>query len=399
MVMRLEKKWWVSPFNLIDEVRRGMNLPKKVGFYDVTLRDGEQTPGVVFKKEEKVKIAKALDELGVQRIEAGMPVVSAEDKAAVKAIANLGLSAEVWGFCRCVKTDVDACLEANVDAVVCEIATSELKFKAYGMDREKAMTRAVETLKYAKDHGLHTAFFSVDMTRANLDFLKTINTAAVKEGKADELIVVDTLGVALPEVMYHLTKKFKEWFKVPIHIHCHNDFGLSTACELAAIKAGAEWAHVTINGLGEKAGNTDLSELALSLYLLYGIDVGLKYDKLVSTSKLVEQLSGVKMPPFKPVVGENIFKRESGVTVMQLISYPPAVESFVPELVGGKREIVLGKKSGRHSIEWKLKNLGITVPEEQIEPILGKVKALGESKKSLVSDEEFKTIVNQTRGK
>lgn len=395
----MEEKWWVSQYNSIGEVRRGMNLPKKVGFYDVTLRDGEQTPGVVFKKEEKVKIAKALDELGVQRIEAGMPVVSPEDKAAVKAIANLGLSAEVWGFCRCIKTDVDACLEADVDAVVCEIATSELKFKAYGMDREKALTRAVETLEYAKHHGLHTAFFSVDLTRADLDFLKKINTAAVKEGKADELVVVDTLGVALPETIYYLTKKFKEWFNVPIHIHCHNDFGLSTACELAAIKAGAEWAHVTINGLGEKAGNTDLSELVLSLYLLYGIDVGLKYDKLVSTSKLVEQLSGVKMPPFKPVVGENIFKRESGVTVMQLISYPPAVESFVPELVGGKREIVLGKKSGRHSIEWKLKNLGITVPEEQIEPILGKVKALGESKKALVSDEEFRSIVNQVRGK
>ena len=389
----------MSKYNFIDEVRREMKLPKKVGFYDVTLRDGEQTPGVVFKRTEKVRIARALDDLGVQRIEAGMPVVSPEDKAAVKDIAHLGLSAEVWGFCRCIKTDVDACLEADVDAVVCEIATSDLKFKAYGLDKQKVLARCVETLKYAKDHGLHTAFFSVDLTRADLDFLKTINTAAVDEGKADELVIVDTLGVALPEAIFYLTKKFKEWFKVPIHIHCHNDFGLSTACEMAAIKAGAEWAHVTINGLGEKAGNTDLSELALSLYLLYGLDVGLKYDKLVATSKLVEQLSGIKMPPFKAVVGENLFKRESGVTVMQLLSYPPAVESFVPELVGGKREIVLGKKSGRHSIEWKLKNLGMTVPEDQIEPILGKVKALSESKKGLVSDEEFKSIVDQALGK
>lgn len=148
-----------------------------------------------------------------------------------------------------------------------------------------------------------------------------------------------------------------------------------------------------------KTGNTDLSELALSLYLLYGLDLGLKYDKLVSISKLVEQLSGVKMPPFKPVVGDNVFKRESGVTVMQLMSYPPSVESFEPELVGGKREIVLGKKSGKHSIEWKLKNLGINVPEDQIEPILSRVKALAEGKKDLVSDEEFKSIINEVRGR
>lgn len=395
----LEQKSWVSKYNFIDEVRSEMKLPKRVGFYDVTLRDGEQTPGVVFKRAEKVRIARALDDLGVQRIEAGMPVVSQDDKAAVKDIAHLGLNAEIWGFCRCMKTDVDACIDADVDAVVCEISTSDLKLKAYGLDKQKALARSVETLKYAKDHGFHTAFFSVDLTRSDLNFLKTINTAAVDQGKADELVIVDTIGVALPEAIFYLTKKFKEWFQVPIHIHCHNDFGLSTACEMAAIKAGAEWAHVTVNGLGEKAGNTDLSELAMSLYLLYGIDVGLKYDKLVATSKLVEQLSGIKMPPFKAVVGENLFKRESGVAVMQLLSYPPAVESFVPELVGGKREIVLGKKSGRHSIKWKLKDLGITVPENQIEPILGKVKSLAESKKGLVSDEEFKSIVDQAIGK
>jgi len=208
-------------------------------------------------------------------------------------------------------------------------------------------------------------------------------------------VAVDTLGVALPEAMYYLTRKFKEWFNVPVHIHCHNDFGLGTACELAAITAGAEWAHVTVNGLGEKAGNTDLSELVLSLYILYGIDSGLKYDMLVEVSKLVERLSGIKLPPYKPIVGDNIFKRESGVAVLQLIRHPPAVESFLPELVGAKREIVLGKKSGRHSIEWKLKSLGVTANEDQVETILNRMKALSESKKGLVSIREFKDIVKQ----
>jgi isopropylmalate/homocitrate/citramalate synthase len=386
---------WVSPFNFIDEVRSGTKTPAGVGIYDVTLRDGEQTPGVVFRKDEKVRIAEALNSLGVKRIEAGMPVVSQEDKSAIKEITHLGLDAEIWGFCRCMKSDIDACLDVDVDAVICEVATSDLKFKAYNFDQAKVTALAVETLNYAKEHGLHTAFFPVDMTRANVNFLKTITTASIKEGHADELVAVDTLGVALPEAMYYLVRKFKEWFHVPIHVHCHNDFGLSTACTLAAIRAGAEWAHVSVNGLGEKAGNTDLSELALSLYLLCGIDTGIEYRKLVEVSKLVQKLSGLKMPPHKPVVGKNVFRRESGVTVLQLIAYPPAVESFAPEMVGGKREIVLGKKSGRHSIEWKLKNLGVAANEEQIGIILNNVKTLGTQRKGLVSDKEFRNIVNQ----
>ncbi|UCD95738.1 MAG: hypothetical protein JSV35_04260 [Candidatus Bathyarchaeota archaeon] len=391
------EKAWVSQFNFIDEIRNQMELPKKVGIYDVTLRDGEQTPGVVFRKTDKLKIACALDELGVQRIEAGMPVVSAEDKAAIREITKAKLTAEIWGFCRCIQADVDACLDVDVDAVVCEIATSPVKWKAYGLKADVVLSRAIETLNYAKDHGLQTAFFSVDLTRTNLDFLKKINSAAVKDGHADELVIVDTLGVAMPEVLHYLTRQFKEWFRVPLHVHCHNDFGLGTAGELAAIKAGAEWAHVTINGLGEKAGNTDLSELALSLLLLYNIDTHLKHDKLVEISKLVEEISGVTLPPYKAIVGDNIFKRESGVTVTQLIRYPPAVESFIPELVGGKRQIVLGKKSGRHSIEWKLESLGLTATAEQVKAIVANVKALSESKRGLVSDEEFQGIVREIR--
>lgn len=372
-----------------------MQLPKKVGLYDVTLRDGEQTPGVVFRKDEKVEIARALDELGVQRIEAGMPVVSPQDKAAVKEIAHLGLNAEVWGFCRCLKGDIDACLECNVDAVICEIATSNVKLKAYGFDKSSVLKRAIDACKYAKDHGLYVAFFSVDMTRTDLDFLEKIYSSVVNEGHSDEVVVVDTLGTALPEVMYYLTKRVKEWVNVPIHVHCHNDFGLGTACELAAVEAGAEWMHVTVNGLGEKAGNVDIGEAALSLKLLHNVDVGIRYEKMSEISKLVEEISGIEIPPNKPVVGENIFKRESGVVVAQLIKYPPAVESFPPDLVGKKREIVLGKKSGKHSIEWKLEQLGIRATREQIETILSMVKATSEKKKALITDEEFKLIVKQ----
>ncbi len=395
----MSEKWWVSPYNFINDVTQGWNLPKEVGLYDCTLRDGEQTPGVVFRKDEKTRIAKALDEIGVKRIEAGLPVVSPEDKAAVKEIAGLGLNAELWGFGRCMKSDVDANIDCGVDAMVCEIATSDLKQKAYGFERDSVINRAVEAVSYARDHGLRTAFFAVDMTRTNLDYLKQILTAVVNEGHTNELVVVDTLGVALPEVMYYLVKRIKEWVNVPLHIHCHNDFGLGTACTLAGIKAGVQYAHVSINGLGEKTGNADLGEVALSLRLLYNIDPGIKFEKFSELSRLVERISGIKVPPGKPVVGVNVFRRESGLAVQQLIKYPPSVESFLPEVVGGKREIVIGKKSGKHSIEHKLAEIGAKATESEIGRILELVKQESEKTKGLVSDEQFRIIVSNVTGK
>lgn len=394
--MAAQKRWWVSPYNYINEVTRQFSLPQKVLIYDVTLRDGEQTPGVVLSKEDKISIAKALDDIGVPRIEAGMPVISQEDKETVKEIAKMGLHAQVWGFCRALKTDIDACIDCGVDAVVTEIASSDLKLKAYDFKREDVIQRALEAVTYAKEHGLYTAFFAVDATRADLDYLKQLYTTVVNEGHADEVVIPDTLGVTLPEAMEYLTKKVKEWVNVPVHVHCHNDFGLAPACTLAAVKAGAEIVHTTINGIGEKAGNTDMAEVALSLYILYGIDVKIKYDKLIEISKLVEKLSGQKVADTKPVVGPNVFKRESGVVVLQLLNYPPAVESFSPEIVGATREIVLGKKSGKHSIGYKLNEMKMKATEDQISAILSQVKELSLKKKGPVTDDEFRNIVKNT---
>jgi isopropylmalate/homocitrate/citramalate synthase len=386
------KDVWISPYNFTEEVLGGIHLPEKVGIYDCTLRDGEQVPGLVFRKDEKISIAQALDELGVQRIEAGMPVVSPEDKEVATELMKLGLQAEIWGFCRCIKTDIDACIESGLNSVICEIATSDYKMKAYGLTRDSVKERMTDAITYAKEHGLKVAFFCVDMTRTGLEFLKEAYVTAVKEAHADEVVVVDTLGVALPEAVFYLTSKVKEWVKVPIQVHCHNELGLGTACSLAAVKAGAEWVHVTANGIGEKSGNTDLAEVAMTLLLLYNKDTGLKYEKLTEVSRLVQEASGIKMPPNKPIVGDSVFKRESGVAVLQLTRYPPAVEPYPPELVGGTREIIIGKKSGRHSIEWKLKELGISATEQQVAVILERVKRKSAQKKGLINDEEFKSI-------
>jgi len=392
----LKKDIWVSQYNFIDEVTRDLHLPPRVGIYDTTLRDGEQVPGLVFRKDEKLKIAQALDELGVERIEVGMPAVSADDKAAAAEIVRLGLSAEIWGFARCLRSDIDACVASDLGSLVCEIATSDLKMKAYGLTKESVLEKIVDAVSYAKAHGLKVAFFDVDMTRTDLDFLKQVYLTAVNDAHADEVVSVDTLGVATPESFYYLTRKVKEWVNVPLHVHCHNEFGLGVATSIAGVKAGAEWIHVAVNGIGEKSGNTDLAEVAMALLLLYNKDVGLKFEKLTSVSKLVQQLSGIEMPVNKPIVGDGVFKRESGLTVLQLTSYPPAVEPYPPELVGARREIVLGKKSGKHSIKWKLNELGISLTDQQTDEVLEKVKARSIEKKGSVSDEEFMTIVNDT---
>lgn len=390
--MSEKELWWVSELNQRNDVQGETHFPEMLTFYDTTLRDGEQTIGLAFDKEEKLQIAKMLDALRVNRIEAGMPVVSREDKEAAELIMNAGLTAEIWGFCRAVKGDIDACADVGIKYIICEIATSEIKMKANKFTKEVVLGKALDSLLHAKSRGMYTAFFAVDATRADLTFLEEIYTKAVEEGKADEVVIVDTLGVATPETMYFLTKRLREWVDVPIMTHCHNDFGMATACTMASVKAGAGCAHVTLNGLGEKTGNADIAETAIAAQL-YGIPVDIDMKKLYPAARLAEKLSKIPLSPLKPVVGENVFKRESGVTAAQLISYPPSVEGYSPELVGREREVLLSKKSGKKSVEYKLDKLGLYAAQGQVDEILNKVKELGLKKKGLVSDNEFKEIV------
>jgi len=396
--MKDEQLWWLSEFNQKPEVLGEKHFPKKLKIYDTTLRDGEQTIGVSFDKNEKLEIAKILDEMGVDRIEAGMPVVSKEDREAVEFILKAGLKAEIWGFCRAVKGDIEACADVGVKHVIVEIATSQYKWKAYNFTPEGVLGKVLDCLQYAKSRGLYTAFFAVDATRADLGYLETIYRRAVEEGKADEVVVVDTLGVATPETMFYLTKKLREWVNVPIMTHCHSDFGMATACTFFSVKGGASCAHVTINGLGEKTGNADLAETVFAAKL-YGIDTNIDMTKIYKASKLVEKISKIPISPLNPVVGDFVFKRESGVTAAQVISFPPSVEPYSPELLGREREILLSKKSGKRSVEYKLHSLNVSVDEKQLEEILNKVKDLGVRKKGLVDDKEFKQIVKDTIGK
>ena len=387
-----DKLWWISEFNSEPAILGEHNLPSKLKIYDTTLRDGEQTIGVSFDKNEKLRIAKELDRLGVDRIEAGMPVVSKEDREAAELIVDAGLNAEIWGFCRSIRGDIDACAQVGIKHVICEIATSDIKMHAYHITRDQVLKKAIDAVQHAKSLGIYTAFFAVDSTRADIKFLETIFRKVADEGQADEMVIVDTLGVATPETMYYLTKKLKDWVDLPVMTHCHNDFGMAVSCSLFSVKAGADCAHVTINGLGEKTGNTDLAELVLAAKL-YGVDTNVDMKKLYDVAKIVEQYSGISISPLKPVVGENVFQRESGVTAAQLISYPPSVEGYSPEVVGRERGVLLSKKSGKRSIEYKLGKINIKIDDNQIDDLVQKVKELGIKKKGLVTDDEFKQIV------
>jgi isopropylmalate/homocitrate/citramalate synthase len=285
-----------------------------------------------------------------------------------------------------------------------EIPSSEHIIKyAYGWSLEKAIDLSIEATKYAADHGLYVAFFTIDATRANLDWwFKIINNVATK-GHMDSLVLVDTFGVCTPEAIRYFTRRAKEQINKPIEAHFHNDFGLATANTLAAVCEGAEIVHTTVNGIGERMGNADLAEVALALEALYGIELGLKYDKLYELSKLVEKLSGVQMPPHKPVVGDGAFRVESGIIAgwwarLEELNKPLIMFPYTWDLVGQKGvEMLLGKKSGRDSIIRKLKEMGQDPSKVDVDKILEEVKEESIKRKSPIPDEVFKEIINKRK--
>ena len=366
---------------------------QQIRFYDTTLRDGEQTVGVVLDPVQKLELAQQIDSLGINRIEAGFPRVSAEDAEAIRMISEAGLKAEIWGFARAAKADVEELVRLELRYSVIEIPVSEIKLKAYGFGEEEALRRISEAIGLAAKNNIHVAFFPVDSTRADLNFLKRIYKAAINAG-AKEAVIVDTIGACGPEAVEFLVRQVREWAgpNTPIHFHGHNDFGLATACAVAAVRAGASWIQGTINGMGERAGNADLGEIALALKCIYGVDSALDLRRIREVSRAVRESSRYEMEPWKPVVGRNLFARESGAVASQF-HIPEAIEPFSAEIVGADREIVLGKKSGLDSIAIKAKQLGIDLPEARRPSVLAAVKAKGIASRKLVSDAEFREIV------
>ena len=342
-------EWWTSHYNYAGSVREHQLFATEIELHDVTLRDGEQTPGVVFTRKDKVDIAFKLDEARVHRIEAGMPVVSEEDKLAVRDIAKQASFSRIFSFCRVRKEDVDVAVECGVSSVVMEIPALPERLRVMGMTVESAARSAVETIEYAKSRGLFVVFFPYDTTRTDFEAIKKMVKAG-DEAHADRIAVVDTVGGASPEGFRHLVSKVREITKVPLEVHCHNTLSLGVANTIMGLCEGAMAAHVAVNGIGEGAGNVALEELVVAMKLLYGKDLGVDLKKLREVSFLVEKYSGIPLPVNKPVFGKNLFRRESGIVVERYYKMPEVareLELFDPAWFAGETEVVLGKKSGK----------------------------------------------------
>ena len=383
------RDYWVSHFNFDRETLSGLHFPPEVIFHDVTLRDGEQTPGVVLRKAEKVEIAKKLDEVGVHRIEAGMPVVSHEDFDAVKEIAHLGLKAKTIAFSRMAKDDIDTALKCDVQGIICEGPVGIPKLKQFTWSHDDVIARATEAIGYAKQHGLWTAFFGVDSTRADPAFLKRLLNSLSEQVHPDAFVIADTFGCTTPEGYGKLIRYLREDVKEPLEVHTHNDFGLAVSDAIAGVANGASVIHVSVNGIGERCGNASFEEVAMTLKYLYGQPVNFRFDEFNNLSALVKRHTGFPLAPNKPVVGERVFTREAGISIAGWMKYHLGSEAYMPEIAGRKDAVFLGKKSGTHSIEWKLKELGLSASKEQVETLLSMVMERSVQKKSNVQDVEF----------
>ncbi|HII07772.1 MAG TPA: homoaconitate hydratase [Methanotrichaceae archaeon] len=358
---------------------------------DVTLRDGEQMPGVVFRPDEKLDIAIKLNEVGVEIIEAGFPVVSEAEKRAVQDVSNLGLDSKISVLSRSVPKDVDAALDCDVDMVSVFIATSDLHLKhKLHMTYDQAVKSAFETVEYAKDHGLIVRFSAEDATRTDLKLLKKLYKRA-EEYRADYVSIADTVGILNPRTTSYLVSEIKKEVNIPICMHCHDDLGMALANTLAAAEAGAKQLHTTVNGIGERSGNTPLEELMVALRVHYGVD---RYDttKLTSLSKLVQSYSGVIMPKNKAVIGENAFAHESGIHVAAVLEEPRTYELYSPEMVGSARRIIIGKHTGARALKYITKKMGYDLKRDEICLLAEKVKRCSEFKRPISCDELRKLI-------
>ena len=383
----------VSPFNK----KANLKFPDKITVYDTTLRDGEQTPGVCLRTPEKLKIAKKLDELGIHQIEAGFPVVSHEEERSVRAIVKEDLDAQILVLSRTKKSDIDKAIDCDVDGIITFMATSDLHLKhKIKMTREEILNVCMNSIEHAKDHGLFVAFSAEDATRTDLDFLKKIYKKADDIG-VDRVHIADTVGAISPYGMEYLVKQIRPNIKAEIALHCHNDFGMALANSIAGLLAGANAVSTTVNGIGERAGNAALEELVMSLKFIYGVDLGFDISKFCELSKLVESLTHMNIPYNKPIVGKNIFRHESGIHVDAVIEEPLTYEPFLPELIGHRRQIVLGKHSGCRAVRAKLNECGIDVTKDELCKIVEVVKSKREEG-NYINDELFNSIVKSVRG-
>lgn len=396
-----ESEYWnVSRMNYWPEVYNTYNIPEKVVFHDATLRDGEQSPGVVFTVEDKVTIAKQLDKIGIQRIEAGMPAVSDQDYEAACKIAALNLNSQIFAFSRAMPGDIEKVVSSGAYGAVIEITCGETRLKCANPDWtiDDVVRKSVETIRYAKKCGLYTVYFPYDTTRSDPKYCKELIERVCAEADPDAVTVVDTTGTATPNGIKALVRNVKEYAGGrPIEIHTHNDLGMGVANALAAVEAGAEVIHGCINGIGERCGNASMEEIVVAAEALYGIHTGINTMLFMETCKLVEKLSGIPLPFNKPIAGAAAYMKESGVGLKTANDFPQVTFPISEKYVGAKRKMVLGKKSGKDSIRVKLEEFNLELDEEKFPQLLADIKNLSIQERRYLTDQEFMDLYNKVK--
>lgn len=362
---------------------------------DVTLRDGEQTPGVAFSKEQKMSIAQHLDDIGIDVIEAGFPVVSDAERDVVKSIANMGLDARICCLCRSTQKDVETAVDCDVDFVSIFLAMSDLHLKyKYHKSLDEMLNVAMNAIEYAKDHGIGVRFAAEDATRTPVPRLIEAFKMA-EERNADYVSIADTVGILNPITATYLVDQIYNTIdtkKTKICMHCHDDLGLAVANTLAAAEAGAFQLHTTVNGIGERAGNAALEEVLMNLRVQYGVD---RYDlhSLVDLSHEVRDASKIDVAINKAVVGQNAFSHESGIHVAAILENPRTYELFLPEMVGGKRNLIVGKHTGTKALAGIIKNIGYELDDGNFCKLFDQVKVITETEQRSIDRDELEKMI------
>lgn len=372
---------------------------RDIRIVDTTLRDGEQTAGVVFANREKIRIAKFLDELGVHQIEAGIPVMGGDEAESIKEICKSGLKASIMGWNRPVIRDIEASLALGVDAVAISISTSDIHIKhKLQTSREWVLEKMTDAVAFAKKQGVYVSTNAEDASRSEMDFLLTFARAA-KEAGADRLRYCDTVGVLDPFTTYENIKQIIGEVGIPVEMHTHNDFGMATANALAGVAAGADWIGVTVCGLGERAGNAALEEVVMALKHLYDVDLGFKTEMFREVAEYVSRAAHRELPSWKAIVGMNMFAHESGIHADGALKNPKTYEAFCPEEVGLTRQIMIGKHSGSAAIRAKFAEYGITLSKHQAEELLPEIRRAAVDYKRVLFDKELVSIYEDFFGK
>lgn len=364
----------------------------KVKLDDTTLRDGEQTAGVVFTNKEKVTIAQMLDEIGIDQIEAGIPVMGGDEREVIEEIAHLGLKASVLGWNRANVADIKTSIDCGVDAVAISLATSDIHIKTkLQKDRKWVLDSIRESVAYAKSEGMYVSVNAEDGSRTELGFLLEYAAAAKAEG-ADRIRFCDTIGVMEPFRCYSIVKHLIEETGLEVEMHTHNDFGMAVANAIAGIHAGASWVNVTIGGLGERAGNAALEEVVMAMKYLEGMDLDFDTKRFHEITDYVMRAAGRTIPAWKPIVGSNMFAHESGIHADGVIKNPKTYEVFSPEEVGLERQIVVGKHSGSKTIEMKLGEFGYVISRQDASALLPAVRSKSVKLNRSLFDKELVTL-------